>query len=164
MRLLPVFCLVGFASVLGCGDGDGESDAAVLDGGSDAMNADSALSDSALIDAVADSSADASLDAPADGSGDVDAFVDAGSDTGVSDAGDDAAFDAGPGVNMPACRFQGTRSEGWYSPDGARICWTFCDGSSATCEFVGTRSEGWYASSEPQGCEGARIEYARCSL
>ena len=94
-----------------------------------------------------------------------------GSDAGVPDAGppDAAPPDTGPtdtGVDdAPKCRYVGTRSEGWYRPDGSRACWAQCRGAHAFCQHVGTRSEGWYASNPRQGCGlpmPGLIEYAMC--
>ncbi|MEZ4339049.1 MAG: hypothetical protein R3B82_20720 [Sandaracinaceae bacterium] len=57
-----------------------------------------------------------------------------------------------PTNTPPVCRFVGTRSEGWYDPDGTRICFASCAGHTASCEAIGTRSEGWYADDTSAGC------------
>lgn len=88
----------------------------------------------------------------------------------------DARHSCGPGVGVlcclprdtpPSCDRVGTAEEGWYGPDGARICLATCAGASATCEAIGTRSEGWYADSTAAGCMtppvDRLIEWTDCS-
>ncbi|MCC7536758.1 MAG: hypothetical protein IT379_11120 [Deltaproteobacteria bacterium] len=65
----------------------------------------------------------------------------------------------------PECRAVGTRSEGWYAPDGTLICWARCGGAVAACGAVGSRSEGWYSSTDGTGCGGGSrlVQWADCS-
>jgi hypothetical protein len=63
-----------------------------------------------------------------------------------------------PRSTPPVCRNVGTRSEGWYRPDGALICSTSCDGATVRCENVGTRSEGWYATPPSAACGSIPVE------
>ncbi len=60
---------------------------------------------------------------------------------------------------IPACKYAGTRSEGWYdSCSGKRLQYTFCSKCAAKpkCLHVGSKSEGWY------DCNGKLIQYAMC--
>jgi hypothetical protein len=63
-----------------------------------------------------------------------------------------------PANTPPECRNVGTRSEGWYQPDGMRICFAMCNGASASCEAIGTRSEGWYADVATASCGSTPVE------
>lgn len=68
-----------------------------------------------------------------------------------------------PRTAAPECRFIGTRSEGWYLPDGTRICWTFCSaGAAPTCEGVATATEGWYTTDGAACGTGRLIQLADC--
>ena len=65
---------------------------------------------------------------------------------------------------IPVCDKIGSKSEGWYAPDGALICWVQCSGAVAECRFPGTRSEGWYSSVKNLGCQGMDlIRWESCS-
>lgn len=72
-----------------------------------------------------------------------------------------------PTTTPPECRAIGTRSEGWYRPDGSRVCYATCAGRGATCEAIGTRSEGWYTDDASAGCTAIPvdrlIEWAMCA-
>jgi hypothetical protein len=60
-------------------------------------------------------------------------------------------------TSAPVCDAIGTRSEGWYTPDGERICWASCaEASAARCDAIGSRSEGWYTDDEA-GCMGGGL-------
>jgi hypothetical protein len=63
-----------------------------------------------------------------------------------------------PTSTPPLCRAVGTRSEGWYAPDGRRICYASCDGHTATCEAIGTRSEGWYTDAASAACSAIPVD------
>ncbi len=60
-----------------------------------------------------------------------------------------------PKTGAPVCDKVGTSTEGWYWPDGGKICLAPCKGTTAKCDAVGSRSEGWYA--EGKGCLGANL-------
>jgi len=69
-----------------------------------------------------------------------------------------------PAPEAPTCKFAGTNQEGWYSPDGTKICAANCGGATVTCGAVGSKSEGWYAPSG-EGCGGgALIAWDKCGL
>lgn len=78
--------------------------------------------------------------------------------------GDAREYSCGGGLGVmcclpdrPICRFEGTPEEGWYQPDGTRLCNASCAGATATCDAIGTRSEGWYAPTDDQGCMLGRL-------
>ena len=89
---------------------------------------------------------------PSDATVDADPADAASPDADVPDAMVDADLPDAMVSDRPTCQFVGTRSEGWYAPDGARICWGMCAGAVAACEATGTRSEGWYADLDGKGC------------
>ncbi len=63
-----------------------------------------------------------------------------------------------PSNTPPACRGVGTRSEGWYRPDGTRVCYAACAGHPVRCEAIGTRSEGWYTDDASAGCTAIPVD------
>ena len=89
-------------------------------------------------------------------------------DPGDADPGDASRPDASPAdaspadasrpdamvADRPTCQNVGSRSEGWYAPDGTLICFARCAGAVAACEAAG-RSEGWYADMDGKGCPSA---------
>jgi len=90
-------------------------------------------------------------------------------DPGDADPGDASRPDASPPdasppdasppdamvADRPTCQNVGSRTEGWYAPDGTLICLVSCGGAVAVCEAVGSRSEGWYADMARRGCPGS---------
>lgn len=157
---------------------DAGTDASVADAGSDdAGTLDAALPDAALPDAGGPPDAalpdaavsDAGFDAgPFDAGPPTDcasaggacvAVVPGACATGV--VGDATWYSCGGGLGVmcclpantpPECRAIGSRSEGWYRPDGTRVCFASCAGHAARCEAIGTRSEGWYTDAVSAGC------------
>lgn len=82
-------------------------------------------------------------------------------------------YSCGPGIGVqcclpmstpPYCSGIGGRGEGWFSPDGMRICGASCATATISCGFAGTRNEGWYADSVMAGCRGMPIATARVQL
>ena len=126
------------------GDGDGDAGSPVVDGG--------------------DNDGDGDAGAPAEDGGD---NGDGNGDGGSADSGvprNDGGFmnDAGESLlNIPICRYMGTRDEGWYqdTPAEERICWVSpepgCQGATAICEQPESPQEGWYA---PMGTEGCPLD------
>jgi hypothetical protein len=57
-----------------------------------------------------------------------------------------------PRNTPPSCNAIGSKSEGWYAPDGKLICYATCAAATVTCEAIGTRSEGWYATPSSAAC------------
>ncbi len=58
--------------------------------------------------------------------------------------------------SRPICKFDGTRSEGWYDEDGL-IKYADCDSCEAVCKI--TRIEGWYSS-----CDNSLIKVEKCAV
>ena len=65
-------------------------------------------------------------------------------------------------ADVPTCQKSGTSQEGWYWPDGSRICLASCKGAAAKCSAIGSKSEGFYA--DGQGCSGGNlISWSNCA-
>lgn len=56
----------------------------------------------------------------------------------------------------PMCDHAGTADEGWYWPDGTKICTADCAGAEVACGAIGSKSEGWRADFG-QGCGGGAL-------
>lgn len=61
-----------------------------------------------------------------------------------------------PPPEPPVCKNVGTGDEGWYFPDGTKICAADCGGLEVKCGAIGSKSEGWYTS-EGHGCIGTTL-------
>lgn len=160
------FLLVTLGLAAGCkeeavGAGDGGT-AGQPEGGADAA----ILTDGAAPDATTDAADPIDSGSPTD-SGTPNACKAAGGSCVAEDAGACAtglvggpAYSCGGGAvecclprgTPPSCNAVGSKSEGWYAPDGALICFAQCASATVTCEAVGSRSEGWYATPASAAC------------
>ncbi|MFO0640294.1 MAG: hypothetical protein U0183_13830 [Polyangiaceae bacterium] len=165
-RVTTLVVMVALRFGAGCND----SPASVSDGGpiatepSDGGTDSGALADGGAIDATTDAAVDS---APPLDSGTTSACTSAGGTCVAEDAGACAtglvggpAYACGGGAlacclprnTPPTCGAIGTKSEGWYAPDGKLLCYTTCAAATLTCEAIGTRSEGWYATPASAAC------------